>query len=67
MKSIKPIFVPYDDNNIQHVISSPDYGQIDTDSKSTFWNEIDSPEYNDFVDYLTERIIRKKIKLFKSS
>jgi hypothetical protein len=66
MKDIKPIFVPYDDNNLSHVMAGQDYGQIDTGSKSTFWDEIDSPQYSDFVDYLSEKIINHKIKLFSS-
>jgi hypothetical protein len=66
MKNIKPIFIPYDDGNLEHINNSPDYGQIDTGSKSTFWNEIDSPEYIDFVDYITERLIRRKVRIFKS-
>jgi hypothetical protein len=66
MKNIKPIFIPYDDDNLEIATSSPDYGQVNTGSKSTFWNEIDSPEYNDFVDYLTEKIIGRKVSIFKS-
>ena len=62
-----PIFVEYDDNNLDHISNGPDYGQIDTGSKSTFWNEIDSPEYNDFVDYLTERIINRKVRILSPS
>lgn len=61
-----PTFIPYDDENIEHVMSGPDYGQIDTGSKSTAWSELDSKEYSDFVDYLTDRIISaKKFSLFK--
>jgi hypothetical protein len=66
MKNIKPIFIPYDDENIDHVMCGYDYGQIDTGSKCSFWNEIDSPEYNDFVDYITEKIISRKVRIFKS-
>ena len=57
-----PRFVEYDDNNISHVMSGPDYGQVDTGSKSTAWSELDSKEYEDFVDYITERIISRKVK-----
>ena len=67
MKNIKPIFIPYDDNNLEHNINSPDYGQIDTGSKSTFWNEIDSPEFIDFVDYLAEKIISRKMRILSPS
>jgi hypothetical protein len=56
-------FVEYDDNNISHVMSSPDYGQVDTGSKQTAWDEISSKEYEDFVDYITDKIISRKIKL----
>jgi hypothetical protein len=70
MKSKKsdpsPTFIQYDDENIEHVMSGPDYGQVDTGSKCSFWNEIDSPEYNDFVDYLTEKIVSRKVSIFKS-
>lgn len=58
-----PSFVEYDDNNITHVLSGPDYGQLDTGSKQTAWDEISSKEYEDFVDYITDRIIARKIKL----
>ena len=59
-----PIFIPYDDENIEHVLAGPDYGQVDTGSKSTAWSELDSKEYEDFVEYLAERIISKKIKIW---
>lgn len=63
-----PIFIPYDDENMTHALCGPDYGQVDTGSKSTSWSEIDSKEYNDFVDYITDRIITgKKFSLFKKS
>jgi hypothetical protein len=58
-----PIFIPYDDENLDHVMSGPDYGQVDTGSKSTAWEEIDSSEYDDYVWYITEKIINKKIKV----
>lgn len=63
MRSHKPIFVPYDDNNIEHTSNGPDYGQIDTGSKSTAWTELDSYEYEDYVEYITEKIINKRIKV----
>jgi hypothetical protein len=58
-----PSFVQYDDENIDHVLAGPDYGQVDSGSKSTAWSEMESKEYNDFVEYLTDRIIRRKIKI----
>ena len=64
-KNIHPIFVEYDDNNLDHIKNSPDYGQVNSGSKSTFWNEIDSPQFKDLVNYLTEKIIsNNKIKIF---
>ena len=61
-KNIKPIFIPYDDNNLECAMNSPDYGQVG--SKSLAWYELDSKEYEDFVEYLTEKIISKKIKIW---
>ena len=58
-----PMFIPYDDENIEHVVAGPDYGQVDTGSKSTAWTELDSYEYKDYVDYITEKIINKRIKV----
>ena len=60
----EPTFVPYDDNNIMHVLAGPDYGQIDSGSKLLAWDEISSKEYESFVEYLTEKIISKKIKIW---
>jgi len=57
-----PIFIQYDDNSLEHVSHCPDYGQVDTGSKETAWDEISSKEYEDFVDYITDRIIARKIK-----
>ena len=62
-----PTFVQYDDENLEHVLSGPDYGQVDTGSKFTAWSEMGSKEYDDFVEYLTERIIRRKVKLFSTN
>lgn len=56
-------FVPYDDENIEHVFAGPDYGQVDTGSKSTAWTEIDSEEYSDYLCHITEKIINRKIKI----
>lgn len=59
--------MPYDDDNLEIAMSSPDYGQVNTGSKSMAWLEIESKEYEDFVDYLTDRIINRKVSIFKSS
>lgn len=58
-----PTFIPFDDENIEHVMSGPDYGQVDTGSKSTAWTEMESDEYEDYVDYITEKIINRKVKV----
>ena len=58
-----PNFIPYDDENIDHVMSGPDYGQVDTGSKSTAWSEIDSEEYDDYLWYISKKIINRKIKI----
>jgi len=48
------VFVPYDDNNIEHVLAGPDYGQPES---SSAWTEYDSIEYPDYVAYLEEKIL----------
>ncbi len=48
------VFVPYDDNNIEHVMAGPDYGQPES---SSAWNEIDSLEYPDYVADIEEKIL----------
>lgn len=58
-----PTFIPFDDENIEHVMAGPDYGQVDTGSKSTAWAELESAEYDDYVLYISEKIINKKIKV----
>ncbi len=60
---MKQKFVEYDDENIEHVMAGPDYGQVDTGSKSMAWSEMDSKQYENFVDYITEKIISRKIKI----
>lgn len=49
------IFVPYDDNNIEHVMAGPDYGQPES---SSAWSEIDSIEYPDFVSVIEDKILQ---------
>lgn len=61
LNDLNPIFVEYDDNNIVHTMSSPDYGQVDTGSKQLAWSELESKQYNEFIDYITDKIISKKI------
>jgi len=48
-------FVPYDDNNIEHVLAGNDYGQVNS---SSAWNECDSVEYPDYVNEITEQILK---------
>lgn len=50
----EPIFVPYDDNNIEHVKNGPDYGQINS---SSAWCECDSDEYPDYVLEIENKIL----------
>lgn len=49
------IFVPYDDNNIEHVMAGPDYGQT---GSSSAWSELDSLEYPDYVAEVEEKILK---------
>jgi hypothetical protein len=49
------IFVPYDDNNIEHVMAGPDYGQPES---SSAWNEYDSHEYPDYVADVEDKILK---------
>ena len=53
----EPIFVPYDDNNIEHVLAGNDYGQTDS---SSAWSEIDSDEYKDYVLEIENQILNFK-------
>ena len=55
-RKIEPrlIFVPYDDNNIEHVLAGNDYGQPNS---SSAWSETDSSEYPDFVEFIEEKIL----------
>lgn len=49
-----PVFVPYDDNNMAHVMAGPDYGQPES---SSAWTELDSNEYEDYVLEIEKRIL----------
>jgi hypothetical protein len=52
------IFVPYDDNNIEHIKNGPDYGQVDGINA---WNETSSSEYVDYISEIEEKIIKFSI------
>lgn len=56
-----PMFIPYDDNNMEHVMAGPDYGQ--PNSSFTYWNEIDHPEYIDFVVDIKNKIFSNPLLL----
>jgi hypothetical protein len=60
-----PNFIPYDDENLEHVISGTDYGQ--PWSASNAWNEIDPIENPGFIQDLGNKIIHKSIKIIKPS
>lgn len=50
-----PKFVEYDDNNLEHVLAGPDYGQPES---SSAWTELDSKEYPDYVEDLGYKILK---------
>jgi hypothetical protein len=59
-----PIFIPYDDENMEHVTAGPDYGQTDSGSKETAWSELDSKEYPKYVSEIASMILlRRKFKI----
>ena len=58
--------IPYDDNNIEHVMSGSDYGQIDSGSKELAWSELESKEYPDYVSMIVDRILNNHPTLLKS-
>ena len=51
----EPVFIPYDDENLEHVMAGPDYGQPES---SSAWSELDSDEYPEFVSTLAEKILK---------
>jgi hypothetical protein len=53
-----PVFVEYDDGNLEHVLAGPDYGQPDS---SSAWNEIDSKEYPEYVSTLSSQILKNAV------
>lgn len=48
-------FVPYDDNNLEHVSAGPDYGQ--PWSSSNAWVESGSKEYPHYVEEIQKKIL----------
>ena len=54
-----PMFIPYDDNNMEHVMAGPDYGQ--PNSSSTAWTEKDSLEYPEFVKEVSSKILQHSV------
>jgi len=56
-----PNFIPYDDENLEHVLAGPRYGQ--PESSSHAWTELDSREYIDYVLEVASKIIRHPIKI----
>lgn len=58
--NIESEFIEYNDENLGHVLSGPDYGQP---SGSLSWDELSSKEYIDFVNLIRDKILSTKIKL----
>lgn len=59
-----PNFIPYDDENLEHVSNGPDYGQVDSGSKELAWDEIFSVEYPDYVLEVASKIVsNRRIKI----
>lgn len=54
-----PIFIPYNDEQLEHVMAGPDYGQVDSGSKESAWSELDSKEYSDFVFDIASKILKR--------
>lgn len=59
--SCEPVFIPYDDENLEHVMAGPDYGQPDS---SSAWTELDSDEYPEFVSTLASEILKHSVVKF---
>ena len=57
---INMTFIPYDDNNLEHIINGPDYGQSDNflSEKSCSWSELDSKEFPEFTDEIADQILK---------
>ena len=56
-----PIFIPYNDENMEHVMAGYDYGQVDSGSKETAWSELESKEYPDFVSDIKTKILKRPV------
>jgi len=52
------VFVEYDDNNMEHVMAGPDYGQPESGSKETAWSELSSREYPEYVSAVRRKILK---------
>jgi hypothetical protein len=60
--------VPYDDNNIRHVLAGPDYGQTwSYPYTSSTWDEFDSTEWEDYVDKVLSELQKSTVRLTKKS
>jgi hypothetical protein len=57
-------FVPYDDENLEHVSAGPDYGQ--PWSSSNAWTEVRSKKYPEFVAEVMDKILSNKIRIDSS-
>ena len=55
-----PVFIEYDDENIEHVSNGPDYGQTNS---SSAWEEIDSIEYPSYVTEMKNKILSRRFKI----
>jgi len=56
------IFIPYNDDNIQHVLAGPEYGQP-WRTGHVAWNEFDSIEFKDMVEAIQRSINAKRIRI----
>jgi len=52
------VFIPYDDENLSHVLAGPDYGQPESGSKEKAWSELYSKEYPQFVSEICEKLLK---------
>ena len=55
-----PSFIEYDDDNMEHVLAGPDYGQPNSASA---WSEIDSSEYPSYVNDIKNKILSRRFKI----
>lgn len=59
-----PEFVEFNDENLEHVLAGPDYGQ--PWHLEHGWTELDSVEYSDFYDSLSQKILTNHVNIEKS-